>query len=238
MPEKIKVKALIFDFDNTLVDTHSAINAAYDFLFDKISKKYNIPEEKLFDEAHWAEQDLITNVPLERRLYDRKMVIKKMSDELSLGITEEELNQFGETFYRFIKEKIYFPEYTEDTLKTLKARGKKLGLLTDTDAKPGFKKERLDEIGFTRLFDVVMIAGETIPQRKNSPIPFIELARLLGEQPSDIAAVGDRMDADVQNAKESGMKAILMDAFLKPNEGRYTPDYIIHDIRELLDIIE
>lgn len=237
MPEKIRAKAIIFDFDNTLVNTHQAINYAYSEISKKLADRLNLDQESLKDKMFAAQKEAIDKQPLSNRVYDRRVVIEQVNSNLSLGLTENEINELAESFYDAILNKVTYPEYTENVLEELKNRGKKLGLLTDTDVRPGLKKRRLEKLSFIRLFDAFIIAGETIPQRKTGPIPFIELSRLLGVKPEDTVAVGDRMDADIDNAKEAGMKAILTDAFLQPNTGINEPDAVIHDIKDLLNII-
>jgi HAD superfamily hydrolase (TIGR01549 family) len=238
MSAKIKAKAIIFDFDNTLVDTHSAINGAYSVIITRLAERFNLGHELLKEKLFAAQKEVIDNIPLEKRNYDRKKVVSRLNKDMNLGLNDKEIDELAELFYYFILEKVTYPEYTESVLEALKTKGKKLGLLTDSDVRPGLKKQRLNKLGFIGLFDVVMIAGETIPQKKNSPIPFLEVSRLLEVKPADILVVGDRMDADIDNAKEAGMMAALIDRFLPPNTGVHQPDVHIHDIKELLDIVE
>ncbi len=238
MSEKIKAKALIFDFDNTLVDTHSAISNAYSKIVELISLNSGIDSNYLMQQLLKAQKEVIDDIPLVSRQYDRKEVIKKVNENLSLNLDEKQIEELSQKFYYFISEKIDYSKDTEEILKTLKSRGKKLGLLTDTDARPGLKKRRLNNLNFTKLFDVVLIAGEDIPQRKNSSIPFIEIARLLNVEPKNILVVGDRMDADIDNAKEAGMKAVLIDKYLPPNKGIHKPDAVIHELKQILEIVD
>ncbi|MCW1294839.1 MAG: HAD family hydrolase, partial [Candidatus Parvarchaeum sp.] len=156
----------------------------------------------------------------------------------SLNLDEKQVEKLAQIFYDFILEKIEYPKETEEVLKALKLKGKKLGLLTDTDVRPGLKRRRLNSLSFTKLFDAVLIAGEDIPQRKSSPIPFIELARLLDVEPKETLVIGDRMDADIDNAKEADMKAVLIDKYLPPNKGVHEPDAIIHELKQLLDVVD
>ena len=238
MSEKIKAKALIFDFDNTLVDTHSTISGAYSRIVGLLSSSLGIDSSYLMQQLLNAQKEVIDDIPLVSRQYDRKAVIKKLNENLSLNMNEKQIDELAQVFYDFILEKIDYSNDTEEVLKALKSKGKKLGLLTDTDVRPGLKKKRLDSLGFTKLFDEVLIAGEDIPQRKNSPIPFIELARLLNVEPESILVVGDRMDADIDNAKEAGMKAVLIDKYLPPNTGVHKPDAVIHELNQLLEIVD
>lgn len=238
MSEKIKAKALIFDFDNTLVDTHSTISGAYSMIVGLLSSSLGMDSSYLMQQLLNAQKEVIDDIPLVSRQYDRKAVIKKLNENLSLNMNEKQIDELAQVFYDFILEKIDYSNDTEEVLKALKSKGKKLGLLTDTDVRPGLKKKRLDSLGFTKLFDEVLIAGEDIPQRKNSPIPFIELARLLNVEPESILVVGDRMDADIDNAKEAGMKAVLIDKYLPPNTGVHKPDAVIHELNQLLEIVD
>ncbi len=238
MSEKIKAKALIFDFDNTLVDTHSAISGAYSKIVELTSLNFGMDSGYLMQQLLKAQKEVINDVPLVLRQYDRRAVIKKMNENLSLNMDERQIDELAQIFYDFITEKINYSSDTEEVLKALKSMGKKLGLLTDTDVRPGLKKRRLNSLSFTNLFDAVLIAGEDIPQRKNSSIPFIELARLLNSEPESTLVVGDRMDADIDNAKEAGMKAVLIDKYLPPNAGIHEPDAIIHELKQLLEIID
>lgn len=238
MSEKIKAKALIFDFDNTLVDTHSAISGAYSKVVELISSNSGMDSNYLMQQLLKAQKEVIDDVPLVSRQYDRKAVIKKLNENLSLNMDENQVEKLAQTFYDFILEKIEYPNDTEEILRALKSMGKKLGLLTDTDVRPGLKRRRLNSLSFTKLFDAVLIAGEDIQQRKNSPIPFIELARLLDAEPENTLVIGDRMDADIDNAKEAGMKAVLIDKYLPPNKGIHEPDAVIHELKQLLDIVD
>ena len=238
MSEKIKAKALIFDFDNTLVDTHSTISGAYSRIVGLLSSSLGMDSSYLMQQLLNAQKEVIDDIPLVSRQYDRKAVIKKLNENLSLNMNEKQIDELAQVFYDFILEKIDYSNDTEEVLKALKSKGKKLGLLTDTDVRPGLKKKRLDSLSFTKLFDEVLIAGEDIPQRKNSPIPFIELARLLNVEPESILVVGDRMDADIDNAKEAGMKAVLIDKYLPPNTGVHKPDAVIHELNQLLEIVD
>ncbi len=238
MSEKIKAKALIFDFDNTLVDTHSAISGAYSKVVELISSSSGLDSNYLMQQLLKAQKEVIDDVPLVSRQYDRKAVIKKLNENLSLNLDEKQVEKLAQIFYDFIVEKIEYPKETEEVLKALKLKGKKLGLLTDTDVRPGLKRRRLNSLSFTKLFDAVLIAGEDIPQRKSSPIPFIELARLLDVEPKETLVIGDRMDADIDNAKEADMKAVLIDKYLPPNKGVHEPDAIIHELKQLLDVVD
>jgi putative hydrolase of the HAD superfamily len=238
MSKKINAKALVFDFDNTLVDTHSAIYGAYEKVVDTLASRSTLDRNYLLQQFLKAQKEVIDNVPLASRNYDRKAVISKLNENLSLKLSEQEIDSLANEFYDFIREKISYSNDIEDILKEFKSRGKKLGLLTDTDVRLGLKKERLDKLSFTKLFDVIIIAGETIPQRKSSNIPFIEISRLLHVEPSDTVVIGDRMDSDIDNAKDANMKAILIDRYLLPNTGVHKPDAVIHELKELLEIVE
>ena len=102
MSEKIKAKALIFDFDNTLVDTHSAISNAYSKIVELISLNSGIDSNYLMQQLLKAQKEVIDDIPLVSRQYDRKEVIKKVNENLSLNLDEKQIEELSQKFYDFI----------------------------------------------------------------------------------------------------------------------------------------
>ncbi len=88
------------------------------------------------------------------------------------------------------------------TLKTLKKRGYKIGIVTDAPRLKAYI--RLDLIGITDLFDVIVTA-EDVGRRKPSRLPFKAALKELGVSPSEAMHVGDWPERDILGAKRMGM---------------------------------
>ena len=89
----------------------------------------------------------------------------------------------------------------KDFFETAKAKGKKLALLSD------FPPEQKDDVwGLAKLCDVVM-GSESLGALKPSVYAFGQLAIKLGVPNERILYVGNSVKADIDGAKNAGMKA-------------------------------
>ncbi|MCL4376515.1 HAD hydrolase-like protein [Candidatus Parvarchaeota archaeon] len=232
---RIDFKGVVFDFDNTLVDTKKTILEAYTKVFSEMAEKFNVDKERLISEADAFQQEKIRELAESKASYNHADWIPLIAEKGSIKLNEKEKEYYKQVFYSYVIENQKFSSETEELLKELKKDGKKLALLSERDSISGLKAERINKVPFHKYFDVVVIAGETIPfsKAKDGAKPFIETARLLGLSTKDIIMVGDRRDLDIQNAKESGMKAVLFTGYNNSQEKcNYEPDLVISDISE------
>ena len=93
-----------------------------------------------------------------------------------------------------------------EALHGLRARGVPVALCTN---KPGrFIGPLLDALAWSSLFDAI-VGGDTLPERKPSPVPLLHIADGFGVAPGDALMVGDsRTDADA--AQAAGMPLLLV----------------------------
>lgn len=133
-----------------------------------------------------------------------------------------------------------------ETLETLKARGLRIGLVSNTGRTPGSILRRiLEALELAPSIDVMLFSnehGECKPQRSI----FEALRRGLGVEYEEMAFVGDNPYVDVYGAQRCGMRGIL---FQSPVRGsaiaapvdhglEIVPDAKIATLRELLTVIE
>jgi FMN phosphatase YigB (HAD superfamily) len=94
-------------------------------------------------------------------------------------------------------------------LRSLRARGFKLGLICNTSVTPGDALRRLlDGWGLGPLLDAQLFSDE-LGIRKPAPAIFREAARRLGADISAVVHVGDRPDVDVDGAIAAGARGLL-----------------------------
>ncbi|MCL4398677.1 HAD hydrolase-like protein [Candidatus Parvarchaeota archaeon] len=228
-------KGVVFDFDNTLVDTKTTINEAYEKVFSEIAEKFNVDKAKLISEANRFQEEKMKELAQSKSSYNHADWIPLIAEGASIKLNEKEKEHYKQIFYSHVLNNQKFSDKTEGLLKELKREGKKLALLSERDSVEGLKAERINKVPFRGYFDVVVIAGETVPftKSKDGIKPFVETAKLLGFGTNDIVMIGDRLDLDIQNAKESGMKTVLFTGYAKSQEkGKYEPDLVISDISE------
>ncbi len=85
-----------------------------------------------------------------------------------------------------------------------------VALVTDTDGDGRDKHARIAASGLADCFDAIVIAGETVPERKPSPAPFLHALDRLGARATHSVMVGDKVDADARPAAALGMRAIWL----------------------------
>jgi putative hydrolase of the HAD superfamily len=102
-----------------------------------------------------------------------------------------------------------------DTLRALKKKRYKLGLICNTGRSPGFiLRELLDSFGIGRRLNLALFSDETIV-RKPDPAIFRQALAALTTEPNDAVHVGDSIANDIHGAMAAGMRAVWV---RKPGE--------------------
>jgi putative hydrolase of the HAD superfamily len=139
--------------------------------------------------------------------------------------TEKLVYRGWEPLFKKIK---LFPQVVE-TLSAFKAKGLKLGLLSDFPP-----DQKLTNLGLDGLWDAVLCSEKT-GRLKPDPRSFLELARKLGATPERILYVGNSVRYDVVGSKNVGMKTalvapFLLKKFIKPADNA---TFVFSDYRQL-----
>ena len=84
-------------------------------------------------------------------------------------------------------------------------RDRRVGLLTDGPVRT--QRGKLERLGWTGLFDAVVVTGE-LPEPKPDPRTFRRLLDRLDAAPDEAVFVGDHPEADVAGAANAGLYAV------------------------------
>ncbi len=189
MPKKIK--AVIFDFDGTLVDSEKNY-----YLSDrKFLKEFGIE----FTEEMQKEVSGMGNLNF----------IRKLKKEYDIKGDEKELLELKNAYYLNIAKNNtkVFPEM-EKFLILLKENGYKLGVASGSS--PYILDTLLSETGLIKYFDVVLSSEEeNIKNGKPHPDVYLEAAKKLSLTPSECTAVEDSKYG-VEAAKNATMTCIAV----------------------------
>lgn len=204
------IKAVLFDLDETLIDAPAGLDAAHEAVARKLRdylREHGIRADEATIRSKLDEFDDLMNMEtkynrdewwpvLLRELGLRKKVSRQTIEELTKLYWNTYSNVSGP-----------YPDAVP-TLNHLKEKGYRLGLITDTDGKPGIKRKRLKRLDFIGLFDVVVVGGEDTSRTKPSPEPFLLAASKLGLRVEECVVVGDKPFTDIKGAKIAGMRAV------------------------------
>lgn len=225
-----KVKAILFDLDNTLMDfmkmKEHAIENAVEAMIDS-----GLPLSK--NEAIKTISELYEKFGIEyQNIFDE--LLKQVTGKVDYKILAA-----GVVAYRRVKEGYVEPyPHVIPTLKELMTRGFVLGIISDA---PAFQVwTRLVGMNLHHFFDIVISLEET-GVRKPKELPFKAAIKKLGLEPEEIMMVGDDPRRDIVGANLQGFTTVLAKygSFVEPDPTKpeQKADYEIEDIKQLLNIL-
>jgi putative hydrolase of the HAD superfamily len=217
------LRAVLFDFDDTLQNRPVAFLRYCDFFF----KKY-FPDMPA-DEVEKRTQDMLKR--------NNGGYVNYIDYFLSLfeDWGWEDAPPVGD-IYRELQ--FRFPDYTElfpeavEVLNMLKQRGLLIGVITNG---PSLTQNRkLDVSGIRPLLDLAVVSGDE-GVHKPDPEIFRRAAARLGIACESCVYVGDHPVNDIEGAAGAGMKPVYINAFGSDDHPENIPE--ITNLRELLDIL-
>jgi len=226
----VNIKAVFFDYDDTLIDANSARNHARRTVATRVAQNHGLNEALVLEAIKNVEARMEAS-----GIFDRRIWFREMANSLGIMLSLGEINELVRIYWDSwsLRSKV-FPDVIP-TLKALKRCGYVIGLITNTDGEPGLKRERINRDGILNLFDVVIIAGDDTEQVKPSPQPFLEALKIVNIKGNEAIYVGDKPGSDIPGAKAAGMYTVLIDRYglLVPDLINPKPDYIIKSLLDL-----
>lgn len=222
----MRVKAVIFDLDNTLVDfmkmKREAVEAAARAMVDNgLEMSVDDTIARLFE------------------VYDKAGIENQEVFDLFMqekfGRIDHRLLAAGIVAYRRAREAhmVLYP-HVKMTLMQLIRRGYKLAVLSDAPARQAWL--RLAGLNLLHYFDTVITHDDT-GEWKPHPAPFRKVLEVLELEPREVMMVGDWPDRDIAGARDVGIRtalAIYGSEFDIHDSGA---DFELESIEELLDVL-
>src|SRR5579884_687881 len=203
-----EVDIVLFHLDDTLHDDTLAFTTAAEEVAREVAAEHGIDALALKD-AYIAEAEgfwiRLTSEQVRTKMSQLRATM--WGNALtSVGLADPALAERSAVNYNAYRQKYFslFPGAL-DLLRTLKARGKRLGLVTN-----GVSETHRDKIALlqiTEYFDAIFLADE-VGMVKPDPLLFAHACQKLAGSPSRSAMVGDRYDRDVSGALEAGLYTI------------------------------
>ncbi len=242
----MQIQAVFFDFGGT-IDTHSytrelrlertpgiqkcLLNAGIDLGLSN-EQLYSVISTGLAQYHAWSMETLDELPP--QRVWNDFILPDYPVDRKALAAIAEDLMCFIETQYYERKMRPEVPV----VLETIKQMGLKIGLISNVNSR-GQVPANLAAYNLSNYFDPIVLSSE-YGRRKPDPAIFHYAAQLAKVPTSHCVQVGDRITRDILGARRAGFGLAIQIkhnfAHGERDEGA-TPDYIIEEMTELLDIL-
>ena len=164
-------------------------------------------------------------------------ILAMASAELGLDVAEAVLE---EAALRHLDSWTPLIEHDPDaapTLRSLRERGLRIGLLSNTHWPRAFHEHFLERDGLADLIDVRCYTSEMSRTKPHRDAFLTVLSQLGVDDPSRAVHVGDRAFDDVWGAKQAGLRGVLRRNPAVPGH-EVEPDAVIDRLPELLPLVE
>lgn len=133
---------------------------------------------------------------------------------------------------------VIFPE-TRETITALRASGVRVGIVTNAYQPMWLRDVEMDAHGILDLFPDCRLSAADVGYLKPHPAIFQAALDCIGARPEETVFVGDDPEADIAGAQGAGLLGVLRStARTRPYLNTIVPNAIIHDLRELLPLLD
>ena len=218
------IKAVLFDLDGTLYDRDAVAKILFEQQYRAFAAELRgISQERFLRDVH--EMDEHGHGEKEPG-YLRLVRAWQLDEALARRLFEHFLATY---------EGLCVPsEDTANTLRELRERGLKLGVITNGPGR--LQRRKLAALALDRSFDAILVSGEEGVRKPNAEIFRRALARLEVEA-HEAMFVGDHPVADVEGAHRAGLLAVWMFVTYWPPPDVPNPPGIdfLHEILPIVD---
>lgn len=189
MITRVRLRAVLFDLDGTLVDTAPDMAGALNRLLQDEGRRPVSPETA--------------------RPYVSHGSLGLVRFGFGDGLTDTDMQRLIQGFLQRYQESLCVGsklfDGMETVLESIEAADLDWGIVTN---KPGYLTEPLlQALGLMNRADCV-VSGDTVALRKPDPLPLTHAARQLGHHPEACLYVGDA-ERDIQAGRASGMRTLI-----------------------------
>ncbi|KAL4451681.1 hypothetical protein ABPG75_007343 [Micractinium tetrahymenae] len=238
-----RLRAVLFDLDDTLVLTEDADRAAFrcvadlaEELLPGLSGRQLVNDWRpLFHASPWCPEGKTDVEEWRAALWLQAMRRQGAADAAAAARLQ---HCFSSTRLQHFR----FGEGVEAMVRRLQALGLATAIITNGHRT--VQRQKLQACGAARLFAHVLVGGEEIAagcgHEKPHPAIFHKACSLVGCQPSEAVHVGDSLVADVNGALQSGLAGAIWvnRGGLRPLPTGLRPAAILSSVLELPSALE
>ncbi|MDQ0112370.1 HAD family hydrolase [Paenibacillus harenae] len=200
------IKALIFDFDGTIIDTETP----WYFAFQEVYGNYGL-ELPL---ALWGKCIGTTFAEFDPYEY--------LEQCLNRPIDRDDITTRSKEYYKKHMDKQELREGVREYLSLAKHKGLRIAIASSSSL--GWIQRYLEKYELVDSFDII-VARDHVGQVKPSPELYLKAIELLGIEPTEAIAIEDSLNG-LKAAKAAGLYCVVT-----PNDVTKTMNFENHDVR-------
>lgn len=221
------MKSVIFDLDDTLYPEMTFVESGFAEVARHLSSCHDMKEDSLLERM----LDILGRD-------GRGSVFNTLLQELRLH--SDDMVKLLVYVYRSHRPSIDLYDDAEAVLRTLRASGFSLGIVTD--GMGSVQRRKIQALGLEDLVDVVVCSDELGAEDwKPSVVPFKVALELMQLRPADAAYVGDDITKDFTGPNSLGMLTLQIDRggaeSREPDRGSAPPVGASKVVANLLEIV-
>jgi putative hydrolase of the HAD superfamily len=229
--------AVLFDLGHTLMDwtwDDDLLVAGHRAGLDAIGR-YSQPAAEALTSRYLHEAQLHDWDAVEEVEYPA--LTRTMLAEVGVDVDEEGLVRFLEAEHAAWAPARKVGSMSEALLDSLRDRGLKTGVVSNTWDPRWLLERDLEEMGLLARLDTTVFSSD-VGVRKPRPEIFYRALDEVGAEPGRAVFVGDRLQADISGAAELGMTTIQAMWFRAEEDDAIQPDYRAFTMVDVLTIVE
>jgi putative hydrolase of the HAD superfamily len=238
------IRAVLFDLDDTLTDDDASVRESLAGTAAQIAVRCPGLSPRDIAEAYWRESSKVWDAfaaeqeagrPREEGTGDR---LRRESWGRALqecGIEDDALVRRAVDVYGRLRETtLHLAPGADEVLDALR-RLVRTAIITNGAAE--MQRAKLRKFGLERRVDY-SIVSEEFGYGKPNPAIFLHVAHVLDAAAGECMMVGDNVGLDIIGASAAGMRSAWLNRGSRALlQGAPSPDFVIGDIREMLDIV-
>lgn len=236
------IEAVIFDWGGTLaeyasIELEDMWRLAARHLAQEQGNGSRREENELVSRLAQVEVEFWATTSTHQRAGTLADLLQAATARLALDVTEAVLEEAATHYLDAWTPHIRHEPDAADTLRALRRRGMRIGLLSNTHWPRAFHEHFLARDGLEGLIDARLYTSE-LSVMKPHPEAFRAALDAVGvEDPSRAVFVGDRPFDDIFGARQSGLRAVLR---TNPEVPPYDiePDATIERLFDLVEVVD
>ena len=232
---RLLYKAILFDLDNTLLNTEKYYEEALIEVYKFLQKHLKIVSKEEFVNAYHKARDFTHhNLASTASSHSRILYLQYTFEILGIEFDSSLIYEANEIYWKYVVERANPYDYVEKLLDILQTVGIRTCLVTDN--KTEIQMFKLKESGLDKYINYI-VSAEEVGRDKPGASQFLFAINKMNILAKDALVVGNNPETDIKGANNAGIDSCLFDPAFRFEHDSINSTYKIHSYKELMSIL-